>query len=178
MAAPGAVYVAKKAATKANPLAASVFVQSDSSSKAAAVYVPDQWQDNTVASSLAFRIRAYGRATGGTTTNLTIALQSGTSTTAGSNTDTITSGAVAWNSASGPWMIYGDFVWDVTSKKVSGIAQQINVPAGTIVAQAASTQLTSIDYSTNGLGFVVSAFFSATNANNLVTLDGFSLEVL
>lgn len=171
------VYSAKRAASLVNPIAATVFLTADNSAKAAAVYVPDQWQMNSTAGALAFNAHAWGRVTGGTTTNFTPKIQFGTSITAGSNTDTFSGGAVAFNSASGIWRLDAFFVWDFTSKVISGYATGVQGSAGSLVTLAATTQLTAKDLSLNGNGFVVSAIFSATNAGNLAFLDGLTLEL-
>lgn len=183
------IYVAKRASLLTNPTAATVWLQADNSSKASAVYVPDQWftaqslVSTTLVSvanlgSLNFRVRASGRATGGTTTNFTPAIQFGTSTTAGSNTTVATATARAVNSTSAPWFIDATFVWDYTSKRLDGTFYASNGSAGTTDTVATTTQVTAVDFSTNGLGFVVSALFSATNAGNLCYLDALVLEAI
>jgi hypothetical protein len=174
---PSGVYWAKKAASLGNVTSATVFLQSDNSAKAASVYVPDQWQDATTAGSLAFNLRAWGRVTPGTSGNFTPVIQSGTSITAGSNTNCITGGAASYTT-SGCWRLDANMVWDFTSKTVNGVFFGNNASAGTIVTSAASTQLTTINYATNGLGFSVSALFGSSNAGNLAYLDGFVLEVM
>src|SRR5580765_2117089 len=171
------IYWAKKAAVLTNPTAAATFLQSDSSAKAASVFVPDQWQDGTVAGSFAFNLRAWGRVTPGTTGNFTPVIQSGTSVTAASNTNCISGGAASY-SASGCWRLDAQMVWDFTSKTVNGVLFGNNASAGTIVTSAAVTQLTTINYATNGLGFTVSALFGTSNAGNLAYLDGFVLEAI
>src|SRR6266850_1778984 len=172
-----AIYWAKKATSLGNVTSASVFLQSDNAAKAAAVYVPDQWQDGTVAGAFAFNLRAWGRVTPGTTGNFTPVIQSGTSITAGSNTNCISGGAASY-SASGCWRLDGQMIWDSTSKTVNGVLFGNNASAGTIVTSAASTQLTSILYATNGLGFSVSALFGTSNASNAAFLDGLVLEAI
>lgn len=172
------VHAAKKAATLTNPIAATTFVQSDSSTKAAAVYVPDQWQDASTAGSLRFMLRAWGRMTGGTTTNFLPQIQSGVSVTAASNTDVTVMTTRAVNSTSSNWWINAELIWDYTSRLLNGSFTGGGGSAGTLNTPTIITQGTSINYATNGLGFSVSAIFSATNAGNLAYLDGFTLEVL
>lgn len=176
------VYTAKKAALLTNPIAATTFLQSDNSAKAAAVFVPDQWIQATTTGialpALRFIIRAWGRATGGTTTNFLPQIQSGVSITAASNTDVTVMTTRAYNSASSNWWIEANLVWDFTSKLLNGSFTGGGGTAGTLNTPTIITQGTAINYSTNGLGFTVSAIFSGTNAGNLAYLDGFTLEVL
>jgi hypothetical protein len=172
------VYAAKKAAVLTNPTAAATFLQSDSSSKAAAVYIPDQWQTAQTAGSFRFKLKAWGRMTGGTTTNFLPQIQYGVSVTAASNSDFTVMTTRACNSASSNWWIDADAIWDYTSQRLNGSFTGGGGSAGTLNTATICTQLTSKDLSTNGLGFTVSAIFSATNAGNLAYLDGFTLEVL
>lgn len=175
-------YVAKKAALLTNPIAATTFVQSDSSTKAAAVYVPDQWiQANTTGvglPALRFLLRAWGRMTGGTTTNFLPQIQSGVTVTAASNTDVTVMTTRACNTTSSNWWINADLCWDFTSKLLNGSFTGGGGSAGTLNSPTIITQGTAINYANNGLGFTVSAIFSATNAGNLAYLDGFTLELL
>ena len=69
-----------------------------------------------------FTIRAWGRVTGGGTTNYTPQLQYGTSATPASNTDIESGGAVAVNSVSGTWQIEAHAIWDATSNILDGFA--------------------------------------------------------
>ena len=172
------VYAAKKAATLTNPTAATTFLQADNSAKAAAVYIPDQWQYNSVAGGFRFKLKAWGRMTGGTTTNFLPQIQFGVTTTAASNTDFTVMTTRACNSTSGNWWIDVDGIWDVTSKLVNGSFTGGGGSAGTLNAPTICTQLTAKDPTVNGQGFTVSAIFSATNAGNLAFLDGLTLEVL
>lgn len=178
MANANSVYTAKRAATLTNPIAATTFLQADNSAKAAAVYVPDQWQENTVAGSIRFNLKAWGRATGGTTTNFLPQIQFGTSVTAASNTDITVMTTRAYNSASGNWWIEAQMVWDSTSKILVGSFTGGGGTAGTLNTPTITTALSAKDFTTNGLGFTVSAIFSATNAGNLAYMDGFLLEVV
>ncbi len=171
------VYCTKKAAVLTNPTAATTFLQSDNSAKAAAVYIPDQWQTASTAGSYVFNVRAWGRVTPGTTGNFTPVIQFGTSTTAASNTNCISGGAASY-SASGCWRLDAQMVWDSTSLTVNGVLFGNNASAGTIVTSAATTQLTAKNFATNGLGFSVSALFGTSNAGNLAYLDGLCLEVV
>jgi len=123
----------------------------------------------------AFRIRAWGRVTGGTTTNFTVDLQLGSSTTAASNTTLASSGAIAVNSVSLNWLLDATFVHDVTSAKIAGIFFGfINATAKTpAIATSAA-----FDASLESNSFVLNGLFSATAATNEAFIDGFELEVL
>jgi hypothetical protein len=124
------------------------------------------------------RIKAWGRVTGGTTTNFTVKLYSGSSATIGSNTSIATSGAIAVNSVSGNFWLEAEGVWDSTSDKFQGLFRgHIN---GTAVAAAILSSVTQpgADPSTEGNGLTVTGTFSASNASNAAILDGFEVEVL
>lgn len=175
---PNSIYVAKKAALLTNPTSAATWLQSDNSAKAAAVFVPDQWQDATTAGSFRFNLKAWGRMTGGTTTNFLPQIQFGTSVTAASNTDFTVMTTRAVNSTSGNWWINVDAIWDFTSLLVNGSFTGGGGSAGTLNTPTICTQLTAKNFATNGLGFTVSAVFSATNAGNLAYMDGLTLEVV
>lgn len=127
------------------------------------------------------RVRAFGRVTGGTTTNFTPQLQWGTSATPGSNTDLESGGAVAVNSVSGFWYIDAVLYVDKASGKLNGTSKW-GVVGSTVThtAEAAiDNNITSVDPSGNGtLGFVVTGTFSSGNASNAAYLDGFYLELL
>lgn len=134
-----------------------------------------QLADASGTTTALFRVHAWGRVTGGTTTNFTAQLLAGTSATAGSNTDVETTGAIACNSESENWYVGGLFTLDTTSNKLNG--QGTGWVGSTDVAIDSTGQATSIDPDANGtLGFVVSGTFSSGNASNVATLDGFVLE--
>lgn len=116
-----------------------------------------------------FQIKASGYITTGGTTNVTIKLYSGTSLTPGSNTLLGSSGAIAQNSASAPWFLSGDLIFDSVSGKLTGTIQFfVN---GTLVASVAvSNTITGISYNNNpvasfGLSFTCSAGFAANKIN-------------
>ncbi len=134
-----------------------------------------------------FDIKAWGRATWGVGTNtLTVrVLTSATqiSATDGSNTPLFSSGAVNNTGAtSGSWFLEAECMWDVTSLVIKGIfwGWIDNTTVHTAVTQAVVTSfpLTAAQFAANGLSFGVDAVFSATNAGNLVTLDGFDIDPL
>ena len=170
-----AFYAAKKAASLVNPIASTVFLQSDNSAKAASVYIPDQWQQNSVAGSYRFMLRAWGRITSGTSGNVTLVIQAGTSIVSASNTSFIAPTAATY-SVSGNWAIDSTCTWDVTSKLLNGYFTGHATSAGTLLALASVTQLSTQNYSPNGLGFSIATLFGTTNAGNVAFLDGFTLE--
>lgn len=137
-----------------------------------AVYTPGS---NTL-KARRFMVRAGGRVTGGTTTNLTVKLYWGTSSTIGSNTNIATTGAIACNSASGNWELACDLMWDSTSSKLQGkFAGWVNATA--VAAAVLSTGPTTVDLSgeTTSNGFTVTATFSAGNASNVAYVDYFEV---
>lgn len=126
-----------------------------------------------------FTLKAWGRVTGGTTGNFTLALQYGTSATFTSNTDVFTSTARAVNSESGSWSFIAQFVWDSTSDKLQAIALVVRINDITINAPTVGVEITGIDPNDNSSsrGFVMTGLHSATNAGNHAWLDGFELEI-
>ncbi len=172
------IYAQKKAAVLTNPIAATTFLQSDNSAKAVAIYIPDQWQDATIAGSFRFRVQAWGRMTGGTTTNFLPQIQLGTSITAASNVDVSVMTTRACNSTSSNWWIDCELIWDSTSQLLNGSFTGGGGSAGTLNAATLITQATAQNFKVSGLGFTVSAIFSATNAGNLAYLDGLALGVV
>ncbi len=132
-----------------------------------------------------FDLKAWGQFTGGTTTNLTIRiLTSATqiSATDGSNTATsISTGAVAVNSVSGGWMLEAELMWSTLGLKIAGIFWGfLQGSTNTSIAQTLVTpfSLTAAQFAANGMSFGVDAIFSATNAGNVVTLEGFDIDPL
>jgi hypothetical protein len=105
--------------------------------------------------------------TGGTT-NVTLKLYSGTSSTPGSNTLLGSSGTVAQNTAKAPYWIAAKAVYDSVSGKVGGsVSFMIN---NTLVATVAFSSALSAILDTNNpvLSLGVSATFSAGFSTNAV----------
>jgi hypothetical protein len=188
MASGRSVYVAKKAATLTNPITNdSIFLQSDSSALAAFV---SAYQGGLVGGTSnldgkAFYVRATGKVTTGTSSTLIGTLYYATAsrtaitfngTGVSSTGATFTTGAIA--TTSGNWMIEATFLWDFTSKQLNGYFDTLSSPTPTLAAPAVTTQLTSIDLSLPGAGFVMGAHFGSTNASNVVSLSEFILEVM
>jgi hypothetical protein len=130
----------------------------------------------TTGRSSAFRIHAWGRVTGGGTTNYTATLQYGTSVTGSSNTTIEASSARAVNSADHLWEINAQCVVDAVSDKIQGFGS--SMVANLYDADAALDNVpTSVDVTADGtLGFVVGGTFSSGNASNTAHIDG--LEII
>lgn len=123
------------------------------------------------------KVRAWGRVTGGTTTNFTVTLQYGTSLTSGSNTTIEASSARAVDSANHVWAIEAEFVIDAVSDKIQGYGKSM-VANLYDAAAALDNSPSSVDVTGNGtLGFVIGGTFSTGNASNTAHLDGFQLEL-
>lgn len=132
----------------------------------------------TTGKSSRCQLRAWGRVTGGTTTNYTATLYYGTSLTASSNTVIEASTARAVDSANHMWTIEVDFMVDAVADKLQGFGQ--SSVANLYDAEAALDNIpTSVDVTGNAtLGFAVAGTFSTGNASNTAHLDGFTLETL
>lgn len=122
-----------------------------------------------------FSVRVAGRITGGTSGNTTIALYYGTSSTIASNTKVATSGAISNGGVATNFMMVFEGFWDSTSQKIHGIFY--GFVHGTVVSVTIhSNEATSVDLSTEGLGFTVTALFGSSNAGNIAIVDEFELE--
>ena len=172
-------YKAKKAASLSNPTSASVFVQSDASTKA--VFVP--FAVDSGATNARFKVRARGRATTGgsitfkATIQYTTDVTSTSCATATNNTDLLALTARTLATVTRDWAIDLELIWDSTAQRLTGQANGFN--GETIeTANAAITALTSIDLTTRKTGLVVSAIFGSSNSSNSATLDDFIIEVL
>ncbi len=134
----------------------------------------------------AFKIFAAGRVTGGTTTNLTVQLQYGTSATVASNLDLESAAAVAVNSVSGIWTLDGTYVIDNVSGKIDGYSNCLisgSTVTFTATAKADNTVTSSstatLSFTTTDVqGFVLTGTFSGGSANNVAYVDVFQLEMI
>lgn len=116
-----------------------------------------------------FRVIAYGRVTGGTTTNFTVKLYVGTALGAA----LFTSGALAVNSTSGSWHIVVEGVLDSTGDKINGFGNAgVNA---TIASQAVATATAD---PASALVFGASGQFSASNSGSSAVMDGLEIELL
>jgi hypothetical protein len=176
MASTNTIYRAKKAASLTNPITNAVpFVTSDSSTVAAAVYFPQV----IGTTSAAFRIRARGRSTTGTSGNSAVSLQFGNSVSASTNT-IIYAPTTQTNAANCVWFIEAICVWDATKQQLETAGCCINGSTVNYSAYAAGTTVTAVDLSTGAAGnsIVVAGLFGTSNASNNMFLDELSLEVL
>lgn len=192
-------YVAKNAAPLVNPVAATCFVPSQTvggTQTALSAYVAYEVFNtlNSTTSQVApnlsghadsvncatFIVRAWGRVTGGTTTNWTPSLQFGNSKTFTSNTTIGALTASAFNTASGIWTLKAELVWDATSGNISGQISGANGSTLALVANALTTPVTgqapAAGVNSQIFTFSVGGLFSATNASNIAYLDGFEVE--
>lgn len=169
------IYRAKKAANLTNPTSASTFVQSDDSSKAAAVYFPPLASGVTHA---AFNFRARGRALNSASHNVTPKVSYGVSATAASNTIIAAATARAVSTAEAPWMIWGQLIWCSTGQVVKGWFSALNGVTAVLDAAAVLTNsLSSVDLTASGLGLSVECTI-ATGGGDTGYLDALELEVL
>jgi len=176
-----------------NPTAATMFTDAGGSAVVVNLTGPvipldsDSPSQQKVYQNKPFDIKCWGRATWGVGTNtLTVRIMTSAtqiSATDGSNTALCSSGAVNNTGAtSGSWFLEAECMWDVTSLAIKGIfwGWIDNTTVHTAVSQTVVTSfpLTAAQFNANGLSFGVDAIFSATNAGNLVTLDGFDIDPL
>lgn len=169
-------YKAKRAASLVNPVTNAVpFVTADSSSVAALVRFP------TISgtTSAAFKVRAVGRSTTGTSGNFACSLQFGNSTAAATNS-IVYAPTTQTNANNCVWFIEAIFVWDATKQQLEGAGSAINGSTVNYSALAATTTVTAVDLSTGAAGncIVAAALFGTSNASNIAYLDDLSLEVL
>jgi hypothetical protein len=179
--------------TLTNPIAATMFTDAGGSAivtNLTGAVVPVDSDSMTlpkVYQNKPFDLKCWGRATWGVGTNtLTVRVMTSAtqiSATDGSNTALFSSGAVNNTGAtSGSWFLEAELMWDVTSLAIKGVfwGWIDNTTVHTAITQAVVTSfpLTAAQFAANGLSFGVDAVFSATNAGNLVTLDGFDIDPL
>ncbi len=212
-------YISKPAASLVNPITTAVVFQkvaspvtSVASTQAAqACYVKYNGYSQTgvgVSNNIDLvhiRVKAAGRAVGGTTVNFTPSLLISPAATNGipsltlaSNTTVYSPTAMAFNSANGNWVIEVELLWDPISGQINGLSKGYGgATTQTTTATAAITPLTGYtltaavstqSYTTavaipapTGelvLYFGVAGLFSATNAGNIAYLDLFQVEEL
>ena len=140
----------------------------------------DRLLEGTVTSirAVRFTVRAWGRITGGGTTNYTAQLQWGTSATPTSNADVDSGAAVAVNSANGKWFMESELIVDSTSLTIDGTSANLILGSTRTLTgpatSATATKTLSLT-STSVQGFVVTGTFSAGFATNAAYLDGFEI---
>jgi hypothetical protein len=124
-----------------------------------------------------FVVRAWGRVTGGGTTNFTVKLDFGVSNTIATNTTIEASTARAVDSASHNWFIEVKCVWDETSDKIQGVGS--SMVANIFDAWAVLDAVPSADpEASTEYGFTVTGTFSSGFAGNVATLDGLEVVAL
>lgn len=169
-------YRAKKAASLANPVTNAVpFVTADDSSKPAIVYFPAI----SGTTSAAFRVRARGRFTTGTSGNAAISFQFGNSTAA--STNTVVSAPTTQTCADNcVYFLEAIFIWDATKKQLENAYTCLNGSTAALVVYVAGTTVTGVDLSTGAAGnsIVAAGLFGTSNAGNIAYLDELTLEVL
>jgi hypothetical protein len=188
------IYGSKLAAPLANPTAASVFLTQDSvtanaqassfPTKAAVVYLPETEVDNFNVGTATkwplqaqqWSLRLAGRVSAGTSGTFGVAVQIGSSTAAGSNTNLFTATAQTYNLL-GDFIVEITLVYDPTSKLLSGSASSSGGTTNTLQALAAITAQT-IDLSLGKAALCATGIFGTSNASNTAWLDEFALGVL
>jgi hypothetical protein len=130
---------------------------------------------NSELSNTMFKVRAAGKVTGGTTTNFTLTLYFGFSSTIGSNTAIEASTARAVNSVSANWFIEACCMWDDASNKIAGYGRSMINNLYDVEA-ALNNQITGADPDADTeLGFTVTGLFSATSAGNAAIMTVFEV---
>jgi hypothetical protein len=115
-----------------------------------------------------FDLWASGYLTTTNSTNITAALQSGTSATSGSNTILGGSGAIACNTVSCPWRVHAELLYDSVSGKLHGTFEWLL--NNTLVAKAALAAVVSgIKDSNNPVANFVLSFTSSAAAGGTPT---------
>mgnify|MGYP003395740219 CR=1 FL=1 len=138
------------------------------------VYVPG----STRLDGQMFKIIVAGRAIAGSTYNFTLNLAYGISATYSSNTTVATSGTVAIATTSCPFLLTAEFVWDSVSQKLFGVSGNGFwgiTPA--IYTKAITTAVTSVDLTTEGLGFTLTGTFGTSHASNSAIITQFDIIV-
>ena len=147
-----------------------IFKNNADSSAACIVYAPG----SSRFSGKAFRVRAAGVCSTAVSTNVTIQLQSGVSTTVGSNTDIEASTARAVNSTTSSWQIEAIVIpepgRDVLGGKGWAVVNNL------VDAEAALDNAASFNPDNEALGFVVTVTFSSGDAANTATMNEFVVE--
>jgi hypothetical protein len=120
-----------------------------------------------------FIVRASGRITTATATNVTLTLQSGTSLVSGNNATMKASTARACNTASCPWWLQAELIFDHTSGLLHGVAEFL--VNNLYDAKAAITAVANItDASVDPLANMVAGVtFSANDPGNKAFIDEF-----
>jgi len=177
---------AKLAAPLGNVTAATVFQTQDSVTanaassssplKAAVVFLDEIQVDNFnlqsatkwPLTSRVYSLTLNGRVSPGTSGTFGVAVQIGSSTTAGSNTVLFTPTAQTY-SAAGDFYVQATLVYDATSKVLAGQFTSNGVTSVTAISGQ------SVDLSLGKQALTVTGVFGTSNASNAAWLDGFTL---
>lgn len=181
-------YVAKRASVLTNPLTNdSIFLSADNAAKSAFVSVPgDGGPGLSALDGGVFTVRASGKVSAVSTSTLILtmyysAAASGAVTYNGTGVNT-TGATITSASMTGPyktnWYITATFIWDYTSLILNGFFTGVTGPTPALAAATVTTQLTAVDLSLPGAGFVIGAHLGSSNAASTVTLSNFALAVL
>ena len=172
----GTIYQAKKANSLANPITNAVpFNSVDDATVAAAVYFPEV--KGTVCQ--AFRVRARGRSTAGTSGNFACSLQFGNSISAATNT-VVCAPTTATNATKCNWFIEATFIWDASTLSLNNFYLANNASTPALISLVEGTAATSVNLATpsSSNAIVAAALFGTSNAGNIAYLDSLTLEVL
>ena len=126
-----------------------------------------------------FRLLVSGRVVTGTTSNFTVRIMYGTSTTLASNTAIATTGAVSLASLTTHWFLECNLIYDAISQRLDGYFQG-QVHTTTVAQTTLSAGITAVDLDSPGqtLGFVATGQFATGNASNTSFLDEFYLLLM
>lgn len=150
-----------------------IFARTDDVTKPIVLEIPGAGKQALAGKTLI--VRASGRITTATATNVTATLQSGTSLTSGSNTTIKASTARGCNTASSNWFLEGHLIYDATSGLLNGTA--CFCVNNLYDVHAAVTQITGLTSLTlDALASLVCGItFSAGDVGNKAWLDEFVL---
>lgn len=147
----------------------------DTTSSAAVIVLPIPGSNKLKNS--AFRVIAQGRVTTAGAYTYLATLYYSTSATVASGDRVALQSALTLTSATRSWRIEADFIWDSTSSVLTGRYNTIGgADTSAVVSNTiATTEQTSVDLSTEGLGFTVGITFGTGSASNAAYLDRFEL---
>lgn len=179
-------YVAKRAAVLTNPITNdAIFLQADNSALSAFVAIPGDFVSGTSRlDGKCIYVRASGKITVAANSTLIFTLYySPTARTSitFNGTGVSTTGATQTTgtfTASGNWFVEGTFTWDITSKILGGYFDAYSSLTPTFTTTAVATNITAVDLSVPGPGFIMGAHLGTGNAASVVSMSEFVLEVL
>lgn len=123
-----------------------------------------------------FRLRINGKITTGASTNLTVAIQVGNSTTVVAGNTIATTGSLAVNTTSANFQLECVCIWDNVSQKLQGAISPMSWVNATAVSAAVLTGSNAVAVTTQaGLTFVPVITVSATTTVT-ITISEFTAE--